>query len=127
MNVMNVMNVTTPEIFGIFGILVTSFNELVHHMFTDRGLFLVIAACSIWTLGWAIKGALPKFCDALDFWKESKRGNPRIICFAKTACRWGWQIFWARLGYVPVILLIGVGSAVTADYLVLVFLNLMGW
>lgn len=108
-------------------IFVSSFNELVHHMFTDRGLSLVIAACSIWTIGWAIKGALPKFCDALEFWKESKRGNPHIICFAKTACRWGWRIFRVRTDRFPIVLLIGVGTAVIADYLVLVFFNLMGW
>ena len=97
------MNVTTPEIFGI---LVTSFNELVHHMTADYGLvFALVISIFVWILN----AAYPSRRLFLNnFWG-------------------GWHFFTYNLRRTRAAIPYGFSTICIADYLVLVFLNLMGW
>lgn len=127
MNVMNVTTPTTPEIFGILGILVTSFNELVHHMTADYGLLLVIVLGHLVSLGWAWLEAAPYWSIVRHHQRRLKNGDSFDLELVPLSRRLAKATFNRRLGQTPTVVVNGVLAACVLDYLVLVFLNLVGW
>lgn len=104
-----------PEIF------VSSFNELVHHMTADHALALVALLSLTWVFLWSCDGARP-FFSAARYYQKVKREH-----VAEDVYRHGWRIFRRGMWQFPRAFLISGLVVIVLDYLVLVFLNLMGW